>query len=193
LRMVDKTFFEALPKFERWQSLDFSTLREPRWNYEDQTEVDPHRIEMASAAMFHFGLHPGKFVRWMGGEYIGASRDVLRVIEAVKDLISDDDLFHLRQILLQGCPHKLQFEESFASKQVIMMRGNQKNFVDHPDIVRKTLNKEDRYSHLIPIDRILCLLSPYLRHTSQGIIIKDGKNPRAVWDGSTKGIPRIRY
>ena len=29
LRMVDKTFFEAFPKFVRWQSLDFSILRAP--------------------------------------------------------------------------------------------------------------------------------------------------------------------
>lgn len=189
LRMVDKTFFDVIPKFERWLSLDFSTLREPRLNYEDQTEVDPQRIEMASAAMFHFGLHPGKFVRWMGGEYTGASRNISKVIDAVKEHISEDDLFHVRRILLQGCPHKLQFEESFASKHAMMARGNQKNFVDHPDIVRKTLNKEDRYSHLIPVDRILCLLSPYLRHTAQGIILKEGKNPRAVWDGSTKRTP----
>jgi len=95
----------------------------------------------------------------------------------------------VRRILLQGCPHKLMFEESFPSKQVMMEHGNQKTFIDNPEIVRKTLNKEDRYSHLIPMDRIFCLLSPYLRHTSQGIILKEGKNPRVVWDGSTKRTP----
>ncbi|KAL7433447.1 hypothetical protein ACHAXH_004341 [Discostella pseudostelligera] len=39
------------------------------------------------------------------------------------------------------------------------------------------------------MDRIFCLLSPYLRHTPQGIILKEGKNPRVVWDGSTKRAP----
>jgi hypothetical protein len=39
------------------------------------------------------------------------------------------------------------------------------------------------------MDPILCHLSPYLRHTSQGIILKEGKNPRVVWDGSTKRTP----
>ncbi len=71
----------------------------------------------------------------------------------------------------------------------MMERDNQKNFRDNPEIVRKTINKEDRYSHLIPMDPILCRLSPYLRHTSQGIILKEGKNPRVVWDGSTKRTP----
>ena len=34
----------------------FSLIREPRYNYEQQERIDPHRIEMASAAMAHFGL-----------------------------------------------------------------------------------------------------------------------------------------
>jgi hypothetical protein len=47
------------------------------------------------------------------------------------------------------------------------------------------MNKEDRYSHLVPMDLLLCKLSPYLRHTMQSIVIKDSKNDHIVWDGST--------
>jgi hypothetical protein len=35
------------------------------------------------------------------------------------------------------------------------------------------------------MDLLLCKPSPYLRHTTQSIVIKDGKNNRIVWDGST--------
>ncbi len=47
------------------------------------------------------------------------------------------------------------------------------------------MNKEDRYSHLVPMDPILCKFSPYLCHTTQSKVIKEGKNDRIVWDGST--------
>ncbi len=47
------------------------------------------------------------------------------------------------------------------------------------------MNKEDPYSHLVPMDLLLCKLSPYLHHTMQSIVIKDRKNNRIVWDGST--------
>ncbi len=47
------------------------------------------------------------------------------------------------------------------------------------------MNKEDRYSHLVPMDPLLCKLSPYLHHTTQSIVVKDSKNDRIVWDGST--------
>jgi hypothetical protein len=42
--------------------VDFSLLCKPWYNYEQQERIDPHRVEMASAAMVHFDLNPGKFV-----------------------------------------------------------------------------------------------------------------------------------
>ncbi len=51
------------------------------------------------------------------------------------------------------------------------------------------MNKEDSYSHLVTMDVLLCKLSPYLHHTTQSILIKDGKNERIVWDGSTVTQP----
>jgi hypothetical protein len=51
------------------------------------------------------------------------------------------------------------------------------------------MNKEDGYSHLVPMDPLLCKFSPYLSHTTQSIIIKDGNNDRIFWDGSTVTLP----
>jgi hypothetical protein len=39
------------------------------------------------------------------------------------------------------------------------------------------------------MDLLLCKLSPYLCHTTQSIVIKDGKNDRIVWDGLTVTQP----
>jgi hypothetical protein len=47
------------------------------------------------------------------------------------------------------------------------------------------MNKEDRYSHLVPMDQLLCKFLPYLCQTTQSIIIKEGKNDQIVWDDST--------
>ena len=70
-----------------------------------------------------------------------------------------------------------------------MNRGNQRNFVNNPIVAQKTINREDRYSHLLPLAEWCCLFSPYLRHNSEGIVIKAGKKSRVVWDGSTKRTP----
>jgi hypothetical protein len=59
LRLVCKTFSSMIPKIIKWLKIDFSLLCKPRYNYEKQECIDPHRVEMASAAMVHFGLDPG--------------------------------------------------------------------------------------------------------------------------------------
>ena len=66
LCLVCKDFASLVPKITRWLTVDFSPLCKPRYGYEQQDQIDPHRVEMASAAMVHFGLDPGKFVRRWG-------------------------------------------------------------------------------------------------------------------------------
>ncbi len=73
LRLVDKDFANIVPKVCHWLRLDFTPLQEPCYGYESQECINPHRVKMASAAMIHFGLDPGKFVRWLSGEFIGHS------------------------------------------------------------------------------------------------------------------------
>ena len=51
------------------------------------------------------------------------------------------------------------------------------------------INKEDRYSHLLPLHLWVCFLGADFRHNSQGLVIEEGKNPRLVWDGSTMYTP----
>jgi hypothetical protein len=48
--------------------------------------------------------------------------------------------------------------------------------------------KEDRYSHVVPLAILICVLLPYLRHTTQ-MVIKEGKNPRLCCDASTTRKP----
>jgi hypothetical protein len=144
---------------------------------------------MASVAMIHFGLDPGKFVRFLGGEYSGYTRNVHRTLSAVKDHISPDDLARMKQILLEGYPAEIPFKEPLSNKMEMISRGNSKIFNKNPEIVKKTNDKEDRYSHVVPLYILICLLSPYLRHTTQTMVLKEGKNPCLCYDASTTKKP----
>ncbi len=106
----------------------------------------------------------------------------------VKDHISSEDLAHIKQVLLNGCPADLTFEEPLSNKIEMISRGNSKSFDENPEIVKKTMNKEDRYSHVVPLDILICLLS-YLRHTMQTMVLKEGKNPCLCYDASTTKKP----
>ncbi len=139
--------------------------------------------------MIHFGLDPSKFVRFLSGKYTRQYQDVCRTLYAVQDHITSDNYNHIKRILLDGCPTQLTLKEPLHNKLKFISHGNSKSFVDNPQLVKKTMNKEDCYSHLVPMDPLLCKLSPYLHHTMQSIVIKDSKNDCIVWDGSTVTRP----
>ena len=74
---------------------------------------------MASAAMIHFRHDPGKLVRWLGDEYIGASREVNHTLAAVKDHVRVDNFNHMKRILLDGYPFELTFDKPLTNKSVM--------------------------------------------------------------------------
>jgi hypothetical protein len=82
----------------------------------------------------------------------------------------------MKQILLDECPAQLDFEEPLSNKIGMIDQGNSKSFNANTALVLKTMNKEDWYSHLIPLDEIMCHFSPYYCHTTQTMVIKAGKN-----------------
>jgi hypothetical protein len=185
IRLINTDFAKMIPKLKRWLQIDFSTLRKPRLNYESHTQIDPHRVCMANTAMAHFGLDPGRFVRWMGDEYTGQHRDAYLTLAAVKGHVSTNNYKQMKRILLNGCPAQLDFEEPLSNKIEMIDQGNSKSFNTNTALVLKTMIKEDRYSHLIPLDEIMCRFSSYCRHTTQTMVIKAGKNDQLCWDGST--------
>jgi len=94
LSSINHDFSKMIPNSIRWLALDFSPLCEHRYDYESQATISSRRVEMASAAMIHFDLDPGKCVRWLGGKYTGARRDVNRTLTAVRDHMSTNDFNH---------------------------------------------------------------------------------------------------
>ena len=185
IRLMNRDFSTFIPKVIRWLDVDFTPLRQPRYNYEEQATIDMHRVEMSNALMVHYGLDPGKAVRYLGGEYVGAYRDARTILSRVQDHISNDDYEQMKRILTEGTPAEFQYDESLANKSEMIRRGNSVAFDQNTVLVDKTINKEERYSHIVALDPQMCTFSPYCRVTSQSLIEKEGKNPRLVWDGTT--------
>ena len=51
------------------------------------------------------------------------------------------------------------------------------------------MNKEERYSHALPLDVLICTFLAYCQHTTQTLVIKPGKNVRLCYDASTTRLP----
>ena len=188
LSKVNKLCVEVVPEIKRLLNLDWRPIVKARPNYNDQEHISINRVDMATALALKCGLDPGKIVRTSGGEYTGEWRNVKKTLEAVKSAVSTSDYAHIERMLTSGCPFELNLEESTESKLKIMARGNQKSFIQYSDQVAKSINKEEKNSHVFPMHKWVCHLGPNMRHTAQGMVMKDGKG-RVVWDGSTKFEP----
>ncbi len=95
LHLVNKDFAKIVPKVLHWLQVDFTPLQDPHLGYAQQDHINPYRMEMASAAMIHFGLDPGKFVCFLLGKYTGQYRDVCRTLDAIQDHVTPDDYGHI--------------------------------------------------------------------------------------------------
>ncbi len=93
-------------------------MREPRLGYKEQIHIDPHGVEMASADMVRFGLDPGKFIRFLAGEYTGHHWDVCRTLNVVQDYITPDNYKHMKRILLNKCPAQSTFKEPTSNNKL---------------------------------------------------------------------------
>ncbi len=98
LCLVNKDFANIVLRVLRWLRVDFIPLQDPCVGYKQQDHIDPYRVEMASTAMIHFGLDPGKFVCFLSGKYTGRHWDVHHTLDAIQDHVTSDNYGHIKQI-----------------------------------------------------------------------------------------------
>ena len=174
----------------RLRNLNFTQLTNPRYDYESQETISQARVDLATTGIIYYGLHPGMLVCFMKGEYVGESQDEKKLLATVAPYISQQDAAHIKRILTQGCPSHLVLSEPTKMKREIIAKGNQHTFSMYPELVALTMNKEEKHSHIIPLNPWVLHFSPFCRSTPQAIQVKSGKDPRIIWDGSTKDTPK---
>jgi hypothetical protein len=93
---VNKDFVNIILKVLCWLRADFAPLQDPHLGYKQQDHINPYHVEMASAAMIHFGLDPGKFVCFLLGEYASQHWDVHCTLDAIQDHVLSDYYGHIK-------------------------------------------------------------------------------------------------
>ena len=95
--------------------VEWTPLLEPRFNDQDQENVDPHKVDMTTTLAMCVGLDLGRTVRTLGGEYTEAWRDVKKIL-GEESVVTPEYYDHINRILTQGCPSVLTFDEQSDSK-----------------------------------------------------------------------------
>ena len=185
------TLFDAMPKagtlwkeYQRVKDLDWSPLCNPNPSWKEQKEIDPHRVDLRTAMLFHYDLDLAAVHRRTGGNHVGAHRNPEIILHQVKDLLDRRTFEHLRRILCDGCPSVFNEEASYEEYLEMYKYGNHKSVEMNLDKVMKTMNKEDRKDHVLTFPAWLTEFIPDLMLTATGFVMKQGKNDRLVFDAS---------
>ena len=96
----------------------------PRSNFASQTCNDKRCVWLMATCAVHYNMDIRLIVKYLGGEYLTRWRDVEAIIGTVEGLVSDEDLWHMHQILEYSCPVKFHWEETDAIKEAMLRNGN---------------------------------------------------------------------
>ncbi len=150
LRSLNKHYCAMIDDIQRLQFVDFLPLKMSRLDYAEQMSISSERVDLATACVIHYGLNVGMVIRYLKGEYIGESQGADAILSEVSPHINRKDCKHIKQIIDQGCPSHLDFEEDYENKHYVLQKGNQQTFLQHPKVTAKTMNKEEKNSHVLP-------------------------------------------
>jgi hypothetical protein len=109
---------------QQLQLIDFMSLKLPRLDYAEQTEISGERVDQTTACAIHYGLNPGMVIRFLMGEYVGETRDYAAILAKVSPHINKEDCKHIKRIIDQGYPSHLHFKEEFENKHLALRKGN---------------------------------------------------------------------
>jgi hypothetical protein len=133
----------------------------PRLDYAKQTSISSKRVDLATACAIHYGLNVEMVIRYLKGKYVGESQDADAILLEVSPHISSKDCKLIKQIIDQGCPSHLNFEEDYKNKHYVLQKGNQQTFLQHPEVTAKTINKGRDEQSRLPLQDLGRIFFPF--------------------------------
>jgi len=137
-----------------------------------------------TAAAIHFDLHIPSVIRYAGGNYTADYRNFDEIKKQLEGRVDPRDIADLRRVFTMGTPANLVAESSEENMLEYFRYGNHQSIQNGIEKVKKTMNKEDKHSYVIPMPNWLARFIPNSFYTPNGLLSKPGKNDRLVFDGS---------
>ena len=132
---LDDGFSLVISEATRLRGLDFSPLRNPRYDYADQQEISQARLDLATAAMFYYRGDPGMLVHFIDGEHTASYRDVRQCLEKIEPYVDKKDYDDIERIFTRGCPLRMDLEMPKKAKKHMMERANQPSVDENLHVV----------------------------------------------------------
>jgi hypothetical protein len=136
-------------EYIRVKNLDWTPLCGPNPQWQVQTQIDESGIDIRMAMLFHYDMDLAAVQCRLGGNHVGAHRDVSKINDRVRHLLDPNVLANLKCILLHGCPAEFNAKGMHQVFLEMLAEGSHLSVTKNLDKVMKTMNKEDQKDHVL--------------------------------------------
>jgi hypothetical protein len=166
--------------------IDFNPLKSYPKDWENETEVNQHRVKMTTAALLYFQGDVAATIRWIGGPYAAEHRDHKKILAFCKGKVDELVLKDLTRQYYQGSPAHCNAADTEANYQAYRTYGNHSTVDAAPDQTKKALVKDTKKSYALAADQRAVDFLIHIKLTPIGIInLQDQwKKDRVIFDST---------
>jgi len=170
----------------RFRYVDFRSLSNINTRYASQSEIPLQRRQRFLAAILHYDLHVPSLIHFLGHNYTNEHLDPYAIAKKLENIAPPHVVEYVFRALHTGAPSKFHGHSSSKNFWDYKKYKNHASIDSRPDLVQKALNKEERNNFILPLPAWLARFIPNLHLSPEGIIIKEGKKDRIIFDASFK-------
>ena len=164
---------------------DFGWLRRTDEKWASQIEIEDESKKAMLACLCHYDLDVSLLMRFLGGNYVGAHRDVERTVLTLQQHnIPDELIAHYRRVMTVGCPRIFNTTITRENALKYWRAGNNPSINKHLDQVLTAMNKEHKHKFVAALPSWMWRFIPHLFITPQHNHVAEGKKDRLIYDAA---------
>jgi len=168
----------------RMQHIDFRPISTINKNYATQTHIPPSRSIHFTSALLHCNFDVPSIIRYCQNNYTNQHINPDAVRKKLQKIASQCIIDYVYRSLVTGAPSKIYGHTTSKFFWKYLRYGNHVSISARPELVEKTLNKEERNNYSLPFPSWTARFIPHLHVSPSGIIFKPGKKDRIIFDAS---------
>ena len=193
LRHNVPTVDRLLALLDEFGKVDFRPLRENFFQEGWKEATDFNRVrtaQLTSCFLFYQGS-AAAVVRYIGGPFVGAHRDIPKILRNIKGHVPDHIYKHIKRLYTKGAPVHCNASSTDANLQEYSRYGNHVTATEDLALLRKTLLKDEKRGHALFLDERLEEFVTNLHLCPCGLVDLNHKikTPRFIYDASFHPTP----
>lgn len=165
---------------------NFRSVSASNYNWQKQDHIPQTPIQKFLAASLFYNSHLASIIRYASGNYVGAHMDADRVKKEIEGIVPPAICKNVDILIRVGAPHHIYGHSSTQIFYKFKRYGNHSSIPFKPEKIIKVMNKKHKHNYAIALPSWISRFVPNLHLTPQGLVVKEGKNDRRVFDASFK-------